>query len=170
MTEKPGKPTGAEQGYPDGTIRWLREALDLAEADTPFPWQEELFKRFAKGMIGRSLDIPNRSIRWRRMKTVSLLLVSAVTPLDGLRLRLVLTDGSVVERDVTSLAVGTVFEPVRDHRELFQSARAEHGSVVWPNGADLCPDVLIWNGSPQEGVAPAATLALDAPDSEIVAR
>ena len=104
------------------------------------------------------------------MNTVSLLRVSAVTPLDGFGLRLMLTDGSVVERDVTSLLVGPVFEPVRDHREMFQSARAEHGSVVWPNGADLCPDVLIWNGPPQEGVTPAATRALDAPDSEVVDR
>lgn len=101
---------------------------------------------------------------------MSLLRVSAVTPLEGFGLRLVLTNGSVVERNVTSVLVGTVFEPVRDHREVFQAARAEHGSVVWPNGADLCPDVLIWNGPPQEGVAPAATLALDALDSEALAR
>ncbi len=58
MIEKPGKPTTAAQVYPGGTIRWLREALDRAEADTPFPWQEELFTRFAKGTIERSLDIP----------------------------------------------------------------------------------------------------------------
>ncbi len=38
--------------------RWLREALGLTEGDTPFPWQEELFTRFAKGTIERSLDIP----------------------------------------------------------------------------------------------------------------
>lgn len=58
MTEKPGNPTTDAQVYPDGTSRWLREALDLAEADAPFPWQEELFTRFAKGTIERSLDIP----------------------------------------------------------------------------------------------------------------
>jgi hypothetical protein len=101
---------------------------------------------------------------------VSLLRVSAVSPLEGFGLRLVLTDGSVVERDVTSLLVGPVFEPIRQQREVFQSARADHGSVVWPNGADLCPDVLIWNGPPQEGVAPAARQVLDAPDSDVVAR
>jgi CRISPR-associated endonuclease/helicase Cas3 len=38
--------------------RWLREGLGLAEGDTPFPWQQELFTRFANGMIERALDIP----------------------------------------------------------------------------------------------------------------
>lgn len=39
-------------------IKWLREALGLREEDSPFPWQEELFRRFASGKIERSLDIP----------------------------------------------------------------------------------------------------------------
>ena len=36
-----------------------------------------------------------------------------------------------------------VFEPLRDPA-YFESVRvnAELGTVVWPNGADLCPDVL----------------------------
>ncbi|MFI5366286.1 MAG: type I-U CRISPR-associated helicase/endonuclease Cas3 [Candidatus Binatia bacterium] len=38
--------------------KWLHEALGLPEGDTPFPWQQELLKRFAKGTIERSLDIP----------------------------------------------------------------------------------------------------------------
>lgn len=83
---------------------------------------------------------------------MSLLRIVAVTPLDRFRLRLVLTDGSLVERDVEPLLVGPVFDSVRDDLALFQSVRAEHGTVVWPNGADLCPDVLIWNGPPRERV------------------
>ena len=87
-----------------------------------------------------------------------LLRIAAVTPLDRFRLQLVLTDGSVVERDVEPLLVGPVFEPVRDDLAIFQSARVEYGTVVWPNGADLCPDVLIWNGPPLEHVPPPATI------------
>lgn len=41
-----------------GQNRWLCEALNLAPGDTPFPWQEELLRRFMLGAIDRSLDIP----------------------------------------------------------------------------------------------------------------
>lgn len=68
--------------------------------------------------------------------------------LEGRRLRLTLTNGSVVERDVSELLVGPVFEPVHENDALFRRVRVEEGSVVWPNGADLCPDVLIWGGLP----------------------
>ena len=80
------------------------------------------------------------------------------TPLDRFHLRLVLTDGSVLERDVERLLVSPVFDPVRDDLALFQSARVGHGTVVWPNGADLCPDVLIWNGPLLEHVPPPTTI------------
>ncbi|MGH9345906.1 MAG: type I-G CRISPR-associated helicase/endonuclease Cas3g [Vicinamibacterales bacterium] len=43
----------AETAHP-----WLRKALELRDEDTPFPWQEELLRRFSAGMIERSLDIP----------------------------------------------------------------------------------------------------------------
>ena len=74
-----------------------------------------------------------------------------VHPLPRFRLRLVLTDGRVIERDVSRLLVGPVFEPIRKDRQQFEKVRVEAGTVVWPNGADLCPDVLIWNGAPPAG-------------------
>jgi hypothetical protein len=79
-----------------------------------------------------------------------LLRIRAVEPLGGFRLRLTLTDGSVIERDVEPLLRGPVFEPLRSDPERFREARAEAGTVAWPNGADLCPDVLIWGGPPPE--------------------
>jgi CRISPR-associated endonuclease/helicase Cas3 len=48
----------AAQASPDSASQWLREALGLSVGDTPFPWQEELFRRFMDGTIERSLDIP----------------------------------------------------------------------------------------------------------------
>jgi CRISPR-associated endonuclease/helicase Cas3 len=48
----------AAQVSPDSASQWLREALDLPHGDTPFPWQEELLRRFTNGTIERSLDIP----------------------------------------------------------------------------------------------------------------
>jgi hypothetical protein len=77
-----------------------------------------------------------------------LLRIRAVEALDGFRLRLTLTDGSIVERDVSALLIGPVFDSLKRDREQFRMARAEGGTVVWPNGADLCPDVLIWGGPP----------------------
>lgn len=37
---------------------WLRDALHLRSGESPFPWQEELLRRFKAGTIERSLDIP----------------------------------------------------------------------------------------------------------------
>jgi hypothetical protein len=81
---------------------------------------------------------------------MALLRISEARPLEGFRLKLTLTDGSVIERDVSRLLVGPVFDPVRKDPSFFRKVRAEDGTVVWPNGADLCPDVLIWGGPPPE--------------------
>ena len=69
-------------------------------------------------------------------------------PLDDYRVQLILTDGRVVERDIGPLLVGPVFEEIRNDESRFREMRVEDGTVVWPNGADLCPDVLIWGGLP----------------------
>jgi hypothetical protein len=79
-----------------------------------------------------------------------LLRIQEVEALEGFRLRFKLTDGSMVERDVSALMIGPVFESLKRDPESFRMVRAEGGTVVWPNGADLCPDVLIWGGPPPE--------------------
>ena len=87
---------------------------------------------------------------------MALLRIREVKALEGFKLQLALTDGSTVERDVSRLLIGPVFEPIRKDHALFTKARVEGGTVVWPNGADLCPDVLIWGGAPpEEGQQPA---------------
>ncbi|MBF0159720.1 MAG: DUF2442 domain-containing protein [Magnetococcales bacterium] len=43
------------------------------------------------------------------------------------------------------------FVPIRDDPALFAAVRVEGGGIVWPNGADLCPDRLIWGGLPSAG-------------------
>ena len=89
---------------------------------------------------------------------MSLLRIIDVEPLDGYSLQLTLNDDSVIVRDVGDLLRGPVFESIRNDRSVFAEARAENGSVVWPGGADLCPDVLIWGGMPpEEQSIPAAT-------------
>jgi hypothetical protein len=77
-----------------------------------------------------------------------LIRIATATALAGQRLRLGLTDGTTVEREVGPLLTGPVFKDVRENPQLFSEVRVEGGTVAWPNGADLCPDVLIWGGPP----------------------
>ena len=72
--------------------------------------------------------------------------VAAVTPLEGHWLRLTLSSGDVVERDVQDLLTGGVLEPLRERREIFEAAFIDGGTVTWPGGIDIAPETLIWNG------------------------
>ena len=92
---------------------------------------------------------------------MSLIRIREVVALEGLRVRLTLTDGAVVERDLSGLLVGPVFESIRSDPARFREVRAESGTLVWPSGADLCPDVVIWGGPPPvEKRRPPADAAL----------
>ena len=79
---------------------------------------------------------------------MNLVRIQEAAPLDGYRVRLKLTDGRVIERDLAEYLTGPVFADVRSTPERFREFRAEVGTLVWPDGADLCPDVLIWAGLP----------------------
>ena len=93
-----------------------------------------------------------------------LLRIREVIPVEGFRLRLTLTDGSIVERDITELLMGPMFETLRKDTVAFRQVKVESGTVVWPNGADLCPDVLIWGGpSPKSSGVPPQSLTLNSP-------
>ena len=76
---------------------------------------------------------------------MSLLRIREVMPVEGVRLRLTLTDGSIVERDIIDLLTAPIFEPLRKDALAFRQVKVESGTVVWPNGADLCPDDLGWD-------------------------
>ena len=58
-----------------------------------------------------------------------MLRIQQATPLSGYQLRLTLSDGSVVERDVERLLRG-VLEPIRRDPELFRRVRVERGPEV----------------------------------------
>src|ERR1700679_2895751 len=69
--------------------------------------------------------------------------ITAVEQLDGFRLRLTFTDGLVREVDLSSDLWGLMAEPLQDpayFRQVYVDP--ELGTVVWPNGYDLDPDVL----------------------------
>jgi hypothetical protein len=60
------------------------------------------------------------------------------------RLYLRFDDGAEGEIDIAPLLTFTgVFEPLRDPAYFAQlRVDPDAGTIVWPNGADLCPDVL----------------------------
>ncbi|MGH7574089.1 MAG: DUF2442 domain-containing protein, partial [Longimicrobiales bacterium] len=70
--------------------------------------------------------------------------VQSVEALEGYRLRVGFDDGTQRVVDVDRFLRGPVFEPIRRDRKLFEAVRVdpELKTVVWPNGADIDPDVL----------------------------
>jgi len=70
--------------------------------------------------------------------------VNSVQPLSGFRVRLGFTDGTDKEIDLEPYLRGPVFEPIRNDPKIFRAVSVDHraGTIVWPNGADIDPDVL----------------------------
>lgn len=68
----------------------------------------------------------------------------SVQVLDGFRVRLGFADGSTGEVDLAPYLRGPVFEPLVKDRALFAAVRVDPQceTIVWPNGADMDPDVL----------------------------
>jgi hypothetical protein len=75
---------------------------------------------------------------------MDLIRIAKAEPLNGFKVELTLTTGEAIQRDVGRFLSGPVFDPIRSGVDQFRQLRAEDGTVVWPNGAELCPDVLIW--------------------------
>lgn len=70
--------------------------------------------------------------------------IRSVEPLQAFALRLGFDDGTMREIDLEDELWGPVFEPLRRDPQLFRqvSVDEELGTIVWPNGADMDPDVL----------------------------
>ena len=73
--------------------------------------------------------------------------IASVRCLEGFTVELGFTDGTHRTLDLDPLIRGPVFEPLRRDQALFRAVRVDPaiGTVVWPNGADLDPDVLRWD-------------------------
>jgi hypothetical protein len=71
--------------------------------------------------------------------------ITRVRHIKDYRLEMTFADGVSAELDFRKKVVGRggVFAPLEDV-EFFRQVRVdpEVGTLVWPNGVDLCPDVL----------------------------
>jgi Protein of unknown function (DUF2442) len=70
--------------------------------------------------------------------------VKTVAVLDGFLVQLEFSDGERKTVDLDPLMRGPIFEPLRSDQKLFCAVRVDEelGTIVWPNGADIDPDVL----------------------------
>jgi hypothetical protein len=71
--------------------------------------------------------------------------VTAVRALDGYRIELTFSDGvrGIVDLAERIVGRGGVFRLLEDP-EFFRRVAVDNelGTIVWPNGADFCPDML----------------------------
>jgi hypothetical protein len=80
---------------------------------------------------------------------VQFIRVQSIKPLDAPIMRVQFTNGEQRDIDLTPyIASGPIFEPVRNDAAFFRSAQVEGGTIAWPNGADIDPDVLYYAGTP----------------------
>ena len=97
-----------------------------------------------------------------------MLTIRAVETLDHYWLRLTLSDRTTIEREVSDLLRGPVFERLRTNYAEFRRARVRHGTVEWPGDLDLAPEVLVWNGPAPEDASepPTGRLVLYHPTAQ----
>jgi len=96
------------------------------------------------GRTGRSRETSRPSTPLSLYNDAMLREVTHVEALGGTRLRLSFHTGERGEVDIAQMVSFTgVFEPLSD-AAYFARVRVEPdlSTIVWPNGADLCPDVL----------------------------
>lgn len=85
--------------------------------------------------------------------------VLKVEPLEGFVVRLGFSDGTTRELDLDGYLRGPVFQPLRDDPDAFRKVRVDEelGTIVWPNGADIDPDVLHGDAEPEWRPSPQAS-------------
>lgn len=72
--------------------------------------------------------------------------IREVAVLEGRAVRLTLSDGEVVVRDLTDLLHGPLFDRIAADDEVFRDVAVGYGTLVWPGEVDIAPETLIWDG------------------------
>lgn len=103
--------------------------------------------------------------------------VTSVEVLHDHVVRLGFSDGCVGEIDLGPKLRGPIFDPITADYDLFckVSTDLEPGTIAWPNGADLAPEVLHFeavDACPDPHTAdepiPTFTVDLDRPDLDLI--
>jgi len=76
----------------------------------------------------------------------AMLRIRKARALDDFTVRLTLTNGDVVERNLGALLWGSLLAPLREDYDKFRDVRVEAGTLAWPGDLDIDPDTLIWGG------------------------
>ena len=78
--------------------------------------------------------------------------VKKVEYLNGYKLRLMFNDGKakVVDFEARLQNAKNMFLPLKDV-EYFKKVKSDGTTLIWPNGLDLCPDVLYEIGKDIQG-------------------
>jgi hypothetical protein len=85
--------------------------------------------------------------------------ISAAVPLRPYVVRVLFADGELRDVDLEPLLAGEIFRPLQDPRVFEQVAVDEFGeTIVWPNGADLDPEVVYGLAEPATQPAPRVSL------------
>lgn len=94
------------------------------------------------------------------MATGPLIRIRAAAVLERFGVRLEFSNGESRVINLERYLRGPIFQPMRDDptrfRELSVDPRA--GTIVWPNGADIDPDVLYHALDPDQTAPPAAVV------------
>ena len=72
------------------------------------------------------------------------MVISSIKYLDGLEVEITFRDGMRRVVDMTRYMEGPLFQELADDGALFRAGIVdpELSTIVWPSGADICPDLL----------------------------
>jgi uncharacterized protein DUF2442 len=87
--------------------------------------------------------------------------ITWVEALDGFVVLLGFEDGTTRKINLEPELWGPMFEPLRRDPELFRQVQVDEelGTIVWPNGADMDPDVLHGDHPPAGRTRPPDDIA-----------
>lgn len=77
-----------------------------------------------------------------------LIRVQNVEPKDKFTVLVQFTDGLQKQIDLEPYLHGPIFEPIRNNVSEFHAMFVDEGTIAWPNGADIDPDVLYYGLTP----------------------